>query len=68
ANKAKVTRKPKVILNAIELASLQKGDSVKVKVGESAKKAIVLEVIKDSARVQLENGLVITVTAEHLFA
>lgn len=67
-NKAKVTRKPKVILNAIELASLQKGDSVKVKVGESAKKAIVLEVVKDSARVQLENGLVITVTAEHLFA
>lgn len=38
ANKAKVTRKPKVILNAIELASLQKGDSVKVKVGESANK------------------------------
>lgn len=68
ANKAKVTRKPKVILNAIELASLQKGDSVKVKVGESAKKAIVLEVVKDAARVQLENGLVISVTAERLFA
>ncbi|EJS90281.1 putative solute/DNA competence effector [Pasteurella multocida subsp. multocida str. Anand1_buffalo] len=36
--------------------------------GESAKKAIVLEVVKDAARVQLENGLVISVTAERLFA
>ncbi|EJS91563.1 hypothetical protein AAUPMC_02934, partial [Pasteurella multocida subsp. multocida str. Anand1_cattle] len=27
-----------------------------------------LEVVKDAARVQLENGLVISVTAERLFA
>lgn len=67
-NKTKVVRKPKVTLNAIDLATLQKGDRVKVKVSENAKQAIVLEVIKDSARVQLENGLVISVAVEHLFA
>ena len=41
---------------------------VKVKAGDHAKKATVVEVLKDSARVQLENGLVMSVAADRLFA
>ena len=41
---------------------------VKVKVAEQAKNATVLNVEKDGARVELENGLVMTVTADRLFA
>ena len=52
----------------VDFASLEKGSKVKVKVGDNAKNAVVLELIKDSARVQLENGLVMNVAAEHLFA
>ena len=44
------------------------GSKVKVKVAEQAKNATVLNVEKDGARVELENGLVMTVTADRLFA
>ena len=60
--------KPKVEFRKVDFASLEKGSKVKVKVGDNAKNAVVLELIKDSARVQLENGLVMNVAAEHLFA
>ncbi len=60
--------KPKVEFREVDFASLEKGSKVKVKVGDNAKNAVVLELIKDSARVQLENGLVMNVAAEHLFA
>ncbi|MDO5055178.1 RNA chaperone ProQ [Pasteurella oralis] len=66
--KPKLVRKPKVKLNTVDFSTLQKGDSVKVKVGGSPKNAIVLEIVKESARVQLDNGVVINVSAEHLFA
>lgn len=59
---------PKLELSAVDFAQVSKGTVVKVKVGEHAKKATVLDVLKDSARVELENGLVMTVAAEHLFA
>ena len=52
----------------VNFAALYKGSAVKVKVGEQAKKATVLDVLKDSARVQLENGLIINVTPDRLFA
>lgn len=59
--------KPKVELNSIDFASLQEGSKVKVKVGDNAKNAVVLEVVKDSAKVELENGLVISVAPDRLF-
>lgn len=62
------SEKVKPVLNAIEFDTLQKGSKVKVKVGENAKNAVVLEVVKDSARVELDNGLVISVTPDRLFA
>ncbi|PVX40498.1 ProP effector [Pasteurella langaaensis DSM 22999] len=66
----KPARKPKTQpeLTALDFSSLVKGANVKVKAGENAQKAVVLDVLKESARVQLENGLVINVTADRLFA
>ncbi|GJH42118.1 RNA chaperone ProQ [Pasteurella canis] len=66
--KPKPVRKSRIKLNTIDFSTLQKDDVVKVKVGGNPKNAIVLEVVKESARVQLDNGLVISVSAEHLFA
>ena len=69
ANQA--TRKPKapqVKLSAVDFTTLSTGSKVKVKVAEQAKNATVLNVEKDGARVELENGLVMTVTADRLFA
>ncbi|OOF52295.1 RNA chaperone ProQ [Rodentibacter trehalosifermentans] len=67
-NNPKVPRKPKMELSAVDFATLSKGSAVKVKVGEQAKKGTVVEVLKDSARVELENGLVMNVNADRLFA
>ena len=55
-------------LSAVDFTTLSAGNKVKVKVTEQAKNATVLNVEKDGARVELENGLVITVTADRLFA
>jgi len=71
AKKAQQTRKPKapqVKLSAVDFTTLSTGSKVKVKVAEQAKNATVLNVEKDGARVELENGLVMTVTADRLFA
>ncbi|OOF54814.1 RNA chaperone ProQ [Rodentibacter genomosp. 2] len=67
-NNLKSPRKPKVELTAVDLSTLSKGSAVKVKVGDRAKKGIVVEVLKDSARVELENGLVMNIVADRLFA
>ncbi|PJG83109.1 RNA chaperone ProQ [Caviibacterium pharyngocola] len=64
----KQQRKPKADFVAVDMESLAKGSKVKVKVGDKAKNAVVLENTKDSARVELDNGLVITVSADRLFA
>ncbi|MCW9718108.1 RNA chaperone ProQ [Avibacterium sp. 21-599] len=68
SNKAngKKTNRPNLV--AVDLATLTQGATVKVKAGNSTKRAVVLEVVKDNVRVELENGLTISVTAERLFA
>lgn len=58
----------KLSLSAVDFSRISVGSVVKVKAGDHAKKATVVEVLKDSARVQLENGLVMSVTADRLFA
>ena len=70
-NSNQATRKPKapqVKLSAVDFTTLSAGSKVKVKVAEQAKNATVLNVEKDGARVELENGLVMTITADRLFA
>lgn len=70
-NSNQAPRKPKapqVKLSAVDFTTLSAGSKVKVKVAEQAKNATVLNVEKDGARVELENGLVMTVTADRLFA
>ena len=61
-------KKAQVKLSAVDFTTLSAGSKVKVKVAEQAKNATVLNVEKDGARVELENGLVMTVTADRLFA
>ncbi|EEX50014.1 ProQ activator of osmoprotectant transporter ProP [Pasteurella dagmatis ATCC 43325] len=65
--KLKRPSRPKIELNAVDVEKLQKGDKIKVKVGDSAKNAIFLENLKENVRIELENGLVINVTADRLF-
>ncbi|WP_187371613.1 RNA chaperone ProQ [Aggregatibacter actinomycetemcomitans] len=64
----KHARKPNFNFNNVDMAMLQVGQQVKVKAADHAKKATILEISGDAARVELENGLVITVTADRLFA
>jgi len=67
ANKnAKHFNKPS--LSAVDFSQISVGSVVKVKAGDHTKKATVVEVLKDSARVELENGLVMSVAADRLFA
>lgn len=62
----KTSHKPK--LTAVNIDNLQQGSMVKVKAGNSTKRAVVLEITKDDVRVELDNGLTIWVTADRLFA
>lgn len=64
---AKPVRKPQEKLIAVDFEQLTVGARVKVKAGHKANTAVVVEVLKDSARVELNNGLVINVSAERLF-
>ena len=64
----KHARKPNFNFNNVDMAMLQVGQQVKVKAADHAKNATILEISGDAARVELENGLVITVTADRLFA
>ena len=64
----KTVRKPKLVLTSINMAELQEGQQVKVKVGDRAQNAKVLEFSNETARVELDNGLVVNVTADRLFA
>ena len=64
----KTVRKPKLVLTSVNMAELQEGQQVKVKVGDRAQNAKVLEFSNESARVELDNGLVVNVTADRLFA
>ncbi|MDG6894066.1 RNA chaperone ProQ [Volucribacter amazonae] len=60
-------QKPKFHLTPVDMSALQKDSQVKVKAGQRWQRAKVLDVMKDSARVELDNGLVINVTADRLF-
>jgi len=64
----KTVRKPKLVLNSVNMAELQEGQQVKVKVGDRSQNAKVLEFSNETARVELDNGLVVNVTADRLFA
>lgn len=64
----KAVRKPKLVLTSVNMAELQEGQQVKVKVGDGAQNAKVLEFSNEAARVELDNGLVVNVTADRLFA
>ena len=64
----KTVRKPKLALTSVNMAELQEGQQVKVKVGDRAQNAKVLEFSNETARVELDNGLVVNVTADRLFA
>ena len=64
----KTVRKPKLVLTSVNMAELQEGQQVKVKVGDRAQNAKVLEFSNEAARVELDNGLVVDVTADRLFA
>ena len=54
-------------LVSVDVASLQKGQEVKVKLAEKANRATILDVMKDSARVQLQSGMMLNVAFEHLY-
>ena len=64
----KTARKPKLALTSVNMAELQEGQLVKVKVGDRAQNAKVLEFSNETARVEVDNGLVVNVTADRLFA
>ena len=49
-----------------DITKLQIGQEIKVRAGQSAMDATVLEIAKDGVRVQLSSGLAMIVRAEHL--
>ena len=49
-----------------DLSALTVGQALKVKAGNSAMDATILEITKDGVRVQLTSGLSMIVRAEHL--
>ncbi|MGR3808686.1 ProP effector [Pasteurella testudinis DSM 23072] len=56
-----------VNLTPVSIETLQKGQQVKVKLAEKANRATVLDVLKDTARVQLQSGIMMNVAFEHLY-
>ncbi|TNH07073.1 RNA chaperone ProQ [Testudinibacter sp. TR-2022] len=67
AVKRENTVRPAVNLTPVKVENLLKGQQVKVKLAEKANRATVLEVMKDSARVQLQSGIMLNVAFEHLY-
>ncbi|AWX15710.1 RNA chaperone ProQ [Mergibacter septicus] len=65
--KKKIRRPAKPALTSVNLTTLQAHHKVKIKAGNRTQNATVLEVLKDGARVELENGLVINITADRLY-
>lgn len=61
-------RKPKKpALTSVNLAELQLNTKVKIKAGAGMQAGTVLEIVRDGARIELDNGLVVTVNKEHLY-
>lgn len=68
-NERKNFKKPPVnskSISKIEIASLKVGQYVRVKAGQKAMDATILEIVKDGARVQLASGMAMLVRAEHI--
>ncbi len=66
-NPRRPQRKPQTKHQLIEVSQLRKDLNVFVQVGESFNRATVLDVEKDGIRVQLQNGLTLTVPANRIF-
>ncbi|MFC0323251.1 RNA chaperone ProQ [Gallibacterium melopsittaci] len=64
---AKAGVKRRAALVPVDLVALQEAQQVKIKVGEKTQIATVLAVGKDSVRVELAQGLVLTVTEDRVF-
>lgn len=62
----RVDSRPAKLLSVAEIANIKIGQNIKVKAGQSAMDATVLEIVKGGARVQLASGLAMIVRAEHL--
>ncbi len=58
-------RQPRQV-QVTDISALQIGQEIKVRAGQSAMDATVLEIAKDGVRVQLSSGLAMIVRAEHL--
>lgn len=63
----KPAQEKKVQRQALDVAQLRKDLSVFVQVGESFTRATIVDVEKDGARVQLQNGLTLTVPTNRIF-
>lgn len=61
-------RNPKFELKPADISTLQINSKVKIKAGERIQHATILEITKESARVELENGLIINITPDRLFS
>jgi ProP effector len=59
-------RQVPVAQQVTDISKLQIGQEIKVRAGQSAMDATVLEIAKDGVRVQLSTGLAMIVRAEHL--
>lgn len=67
ANPRRPQRKPQVKRHLIDASQLRKDLNVFVQVGESFNRATVLGFEKDGVRVQLQNGLTLTVPTNRIF-
>lgn len=65
--KKSLSKAETVELATFDFAEAKEGLKVKVKVGEQAQSAVILDVVREGARVQLDNGLVISVSKDRLF-
>ncbi|OBX06431.1 RNA chaperone ProQ [Gallibacterium genomosp. 3] len=65
AAKGDVRRRPALV--PVDLSNLQETQQVKIKVGEKTQVATVIAVNKDSVRVELAQGLILTVTEDRVF-
>lgn len=66
-SKSAVRKEKSVQLVSIDETSLEKGQVVNIRIAEKINKATVVEVMKESVRVQLDSGMTLNVAFEHVF-
>lgn len=54
-------------LTPIKVETLQKGQQVYVKLAEKVNRATIIAVMKDSARIQLQSGMLLNIAFQHLY-